>query len=227
MESRILPGFQDSSVKHATEWLEKNGAELKLGCPLQNLGDKSVTFADGKTLEVDLVYKCVGVTPNTGFLKQGALSASLKGPRGSVIVNDHLQLEGFDNIFCAGDMNFHARSNELKLGHTAEVNAALVSKNILRLVRSRNEKLLSYPEGVVGNAVTPVIYDLSLGKYDATLAFNSLVLNGGLAAVVKWMLEWTKVAAASHRPVGIVFWIIADFVSNLLGRTLLPTPMPK
>lgn len=173
------------------------------------------------------MYKCMGVEPNTGFLKQGALSASLKGPRGSVVVNDHLQLEGFDNIFCVGDMNFHAKSNELKLGHTAEVNAALGSENILRLVRSRNEKLLTYPKGVVGNAVTPVIYDISLGKYDGTLGFNSLVLNGGLAAVVKWMLEWTKVAAASHRPVGIAFWVIADFVSNLLGRTVLPTPMPK
>lgn len=232
LASQILPGFRDSSVKYATEWLKTNGAELKLGSPLKHLDDKSVTFADGKTLQVDLLYKCVGVAPNTGFLKQGALSSSLKGPRGSMVVNDHLQLEGFGHVFCAGDMCFHARSDELKLGHTAEVNAHLVSENVLRLVRSRNagvarEKLLTYPEGVVGNVVTPQIYDLSLGKYDATLGFNSLVLNGGLAAVVKWLLEWTKVAAASQRPVGIIFWFIADFVSNLLGRTVLPTPMPK
>lgn len=234
MAPKILPGFMDASVKYATKWLKENGAELRLGSPLKSIDEKSVTFSDGTTLEVDLVYKCVGVAPNTGFLKGGDLAAALKGPRGSLVVNHHFQLDGYDHVFCAGDLSYHDRSNELKLGHTAEVNAHLVAENVLRLVRSNRgyaslsaPTLLSYPDGVVGNVATPKIYNLSLGKYDATLGFNALVINGPLAAIVKWLLEWTKVASAEKRPVGIFFWLVADNVSNFLGRTVLPTPVNR
>ncbi len=55
------------------------------------------------------------------------------------------------------------------------------------------------------------------------MGFNSLVLGGWVVALVKWLLEWTKVAAAQQRPVGVLFWKVADFASMLLGRTLLPT----
>ena len=55
------------------------------------------------------------------------------------------------------------------------------------------------------------------------MGFNSLVLSGWLVALVKWLLEWTKVAAAQQRPVGVLFWKVADSASMLLGRTLLPT----
>jgi NADH dehydrogenase FAD-containing subunit len=231
--SQILPGFHPSSVKYCTEWLLRHGAELKLGAPLQRLDDGSAVRVDGATVNVDLFYKCVGVAPATSFLQTSPLGSALKGPRGSIVVNDHLQVEGLEHIFCIGDMCHHAPSSELKLGHTAEVNGHLAAANVLRMIRntklqtaSSKQPLLSYPMGVVGNTVTPKIYDLSLGKYDATLGMNSLVIHGGLAAVVKWLLEWTKVAAAQQRPIGILFWIIADFVSNLLGRTILPTATP-
>merc|ERR1712160_130653 len=112
-----------------------------------------------------------------------------------------------------GDMCYHAGSDEIKLGHTAELNGHLVAENILHLACANQQdgesqhlikKLLKYPNGVVGNVATPFIYNLSLGKYDATLGFNSLVINGTLAAIVKWLIEWTKVAAAKRRPIGIL-----------------------
>ena len=141
------------------------------------------------------------------------------------------QVEGFQNVFAAGDLMFHERSKELKLGHTAEVNAHCVAANVLRLARAKAANvspppLLAYPDDVVGNHATPKIFNLSLGKYDAVLGFNSLILSGTLPAIAKWVLEWTKVAAAANRPVGVAFWIFADYASNYLGRTLLPTPKP-
>ena len=47
------------------------------------------------------------------------------------------------------------------------------------------------------------------------------MLSGWYVAVIKWLLEWTKVAAAQERPVGLLFWRVADFSSNLLSRTLI------
>merc|ERR1740117_934441 len=115
-------------------------------------------------------------------------------------------------------MMSHA-SRELKLGHTAEVNAHMASHNIVARIHHR--PLLSYPRGVTGADVTPKIFCLSLGKYDAVMGFNDFLLSGWIVALAKWVLEWTKVAAARERPIGILFWKVADVASMLLGRTLL------
>ena len=56
------------------------------------------------------------------------------------------------------------------------------------------------------------------------LVFNGIVIDGLLAAIAKPLLEWTKVAAAGERPVGVFFWWFADTLSALLSRTILPPP---
>jgi NADH dehydrogenase FAD-containing subunit len=190
----------------------------------ETLGSKSVTLKGGEVLEADLVYKCIGVFPNTVCLKESAEMQAHFGFRDSLNVNDHLQLEGRPNVYAIGDCMSHA-SRELKLGHTAEVNGHLAAINIERAIEGK--ALLRYPDGAVGNSVTPKIYALSLGPYDATLGFNGLVINGIVAALMKWMLEWTKVAAAKRYPVGTLFWHVADTISCFLGRTVLPTPKAK
>ena len=117
-------------------------------------------------------------------------------------------------------MMYHARSNEVKLGHTAEVNSHLCAGNILRAASGMKPTLV-YPNDVVGNSVTPFIYCVSLGKYDATLGFNGLVLNGPLFSIVKWVIEWSKVMAMQKKIIGVWFWLFGDFVANLLSRTVL------
>jgi len=116
-------------------------------------------------------------------------------------------------------------SRELKLGHTAEVNGHLAAKNIIRMAEEK--PLLEYPSGVVGAPTTPKIFCLSLGKYSATLGFNGLVVSGTVPALIKWLLEWTKVACAQQRPVGVAFWTFSDLASCWLARNILPTPSPK
>ena len=229
MATTILPGFHARSVGYCKRWLEARGAELLLGAPLRHVAEKSITLHDGTEVPCDALYKCTGARPNGDFLAGSALGDACAGPRGAVVVDDSLRCA--PDVFAAGDLCYHAGSAELKLGHTAEVNAHCVATNVLRLARAKAAQvapppLASYPRDVVGNSATPKIFNLSLGKYDATLGFNDLVIHGPLAALVKWLLEWTKVAAAADRPVGVAFWAFADFASNLLGRTLLPTVPP-
>lgn len=59
------------------------------------------------------------------------------------------------------------------------------------------------------------------GKYDGTLSFNGLVINGGLPSIAKWFIEWTKVKAFAERPVGVMTWNIADVVSMWVGRYIV------
>merc|ERR1712183_550311 len=220
MSKTILPGFHKSSIKYAYNYLQNNNVEMKLGVSIKEMGDKYVVLDNGERIEVDIIYKCYGSKPNTEFLKESSVHPIINGPKGALLLNDYLQLLKYNFIYCAGDICHHALSNEIKLGHTAEVNGHLVAKNIVKSING-SEKLLEYPYGVVGNSKTPFIYNLSLGKYDATLGFNNLVINGFVADIMKWMIKYTKVAAAERRPIGIFFWEFADSVSNLLGRTIL------
>ena len=109
-------------------------------------------------------------------------------------------------------------SRELKLGHTAEVNGHCVAHNI-ELAR-HGEPLATYPYGATGAEWTPKIYCLSLGKYSGSLAFNSLVVNGPLAATMKWLLQWTKVASIAGSPIGSLFWYVADVSSSVLSSEM-------
>jgi len=242
MAPTILPGLEPASIRYATKWLKDNHVELYLGSPLKKIDPKFIKFAEGTTVQVDVVYKCLGVAPNSTILQSGgSLTKSLEGPKKAVVVIDSLQVVGHSHVFCAGDLCFHGKSNDLKLAHTAELNAHVVADNIVRMASSDTKQqnghsqngastiplLLTYPEGVVGSSTTPKIYCLSLGKYDATLGFNQLVINGSIGAIMKWLIEWTSVAAAAQRPVGNVFWAIAHFSSNLLGRTVLPSTPAK
>jgi len=156
--------------------------------------------------------------PNTDVVKKLDMFSGHLGFRDSLVVNDHLQVGDCTNIFSIGDMMTH-RSQEIKLGHTAELNGHAAAHNIIALAHGK--RLLRYPEELVGGAVTPKLYALSLGRYDASLGFNWLEISGWLAALMKWLLEWTKVSAAADEPVGVLFWIIADAVSLFLGRTCI------
>ena len=227
MNDTVLRGFEKGCVTHADKWLRAKGADLVLAERISAITDTSVTLESGRVVRGDVVYRCTGWQPNTELMKGSPLGAEL-GFRDAVVVNDFLQVPGKPHIFALGDAMTHEGSKELKLGHTAEVNAHLAAKNVRRMLRRASESLLTaplltYPRGVTGADLTPKIYCVSLGAYEATLAFNGLVISGFLAALTKWLLEWTKVQAARARPIGVVFWIIADVVSNWLGRTLLPT----
>ena len=122
-------------------------------------------------------------------------------------------------------------SDGLKLGHTAELNADVVADNIRHLCHAAKggaqgvaTGLATYPFGAVGASKTPRVSCVSLGEVYGVLSFNGLVIDGALAAVVKALLEWTKIAACAERPVGVAFWKFGDAAANWISRTILSPP---
>lgn len=215
-------------------WLERRGVELIFGATVEKADDAphgsqpSVTLSDGRVLRADVVYECTGGAPNSAMLRANAQLGGQLDAKGRLLVNDALQVAGAPRVYGLGDVMRHATSNEAKLGHTAELNAHLAADNVHR--QSRGHELLRYPDGVVGGPHSPRIFCVSLGPYSGVVAFNALVVGGGvvsgaLVALLKWLLEWTKVAACAERPVGLLFWRVADATSNWLTRSgIIPLP---
>merc|ERR1711871_1318703 len=107
----------------------------------------------------------------------------------------------------------------------AEINAHLVVENLIRL--KRGEPLLTCPEGAVHNVTVPKIFCVSLGEFDGSLCFNGLILNGCIAALMKHILEVSKVAACNESLAGRLLWKVADPISNLISKYILKPTLSK
>ncbi len=216
------------------DFLRERGCELRSGCRATELvlgasgAPSGCVLEDGTTLSADVVYDCRGGVP-AGWSLGGTALGSRLDASGALLVQETLQLDGSPRIYAMGDAMSLRGCDDTKLGHTAELNAALAAANVRR--QSRGEELLSYPRGIVGMDRTPQIYAISLGMFDGVIAFNGVVLGGGglcgaLAACIKFGLEWSKVAQAEERLVGHAFWHLADVMSCLISRWVLPPPHP-
>ena len=175
----VLAQFGKATVEYCTDWLLAHGCDLRLGIDLASIDEHGCTAASGARIDAERVYTCVGAKPASARLRpffDGSMDA-----RGALIVDEHLRVVGHPHVFAMGDVMVHAQSNDAKLGHTAELNARLVCENLSALdaakAYGRRTRLLRYPHDISGGA-TPLIYIISLGKYDASLGFNWLVVNG-------------------------------------------------
>ena len=57
------------------------------------------------------------------------------------------------------------------------------------------------------------MYAVSLGPYNGSARVGALTVHGVIAALIKWGIEWVKVAQAQERPVGKLIWSIVDVVT--------------
>jgi len=98
------------------------------------------------------------------------------------------------------------------------------SSSISGKISATSPDLEEYPHGAVGAHVAPRVFCVSLGEGYGVLSFNGIVIEGSIAAVVKALLEWTKVAACAERPIGVLFWKFGDFAANWISRNLVAPP---
>jgi NADH dehydrogenase FAD-containing subunit len=176
--------------------------------------------------------------------------------RRNVIVNDTLQLVVNNDTDNDGDGNGYSETpwfacgdvaspptNDEKQAFQAEMQGKLAARNVIKLLESSSswspratsaninqdnkQNLLRYPSDIAGADRIPLVYVLSLGRYDGVLGFNDFCIPGPLAAIVKWILEHTKVSQMRGRLFGNLIWKIGDAVTLFLSRTLFRSPSPS
>lgn len=113
-------------------WLRNRGVHLLFHTRVTRVDGSTVHLSDDSTLSADLVYPCMG----SGRANTQALSRSLPDSldaSGRVLVDQALRVRGaHGRIFAMGDAMLLPGSTDLKLGHTAELNAEVAAENVLR-----------------------------------------------------------------------------------------------
>ncbi|KAG7341680.1 NADH dehydrogenase [Nitzschia inconspicua] len=225
----LVPIFPEYVGDYALRWLEQRGVQVKLGQSLQSWTDTSCTLQDGTVLQADMVYVCFGSRPNSDVAQHQQLCALTN--RQTVVVDETLQVQGVNHtcalssIFACGDVASPPTHDE-KQAFQAEIQGKVVARNVLKLLsnnynNSKNVELYRYPEDIAGSSKMPLVFVLSLGRYDGVLGFNTLLVPGPLAAIAKWLLEYTKVLHMKGGLLGQFIWKLNDAVVLFLSRTLV------
>lgn len=99
----ILAPFDSEMVTFAEKEMADHGVKLILGDGVEAFREKEqgieVSLKSGLQLSADLVILAIGVTPDTGFIKNSGIEL---GARGHIIVNEHMQTN-CDGVYAVGD----------------------------------------------------------------------------------------------------------------------------
>ncbi len=150
--------------------------------------------------------------------------------RKSIAVRPTLQLaDGTDFVFAIGDC---CDTDEEKNALTADLNATLAAKNILKLLQGGGhdeQQLLRYPQDVCfGLEQSPSIACVSLGPWSAVMQLQWLVVGGILAAFVKVLIETMQTEIAHGSKFFAWLWALMEHLNVWVCATLLgPTTRKK
>lgn len=99
----ILAPFDSEMSTYAEKELVDNGIKLMLENGVEGFEEKenkiTVTVKSGEKITADMVIMAVGVSPDTGFLKDSSIEL---GPKGHIVVNTNMQTN-VEGIYAVGD----------------------------------------------------------------------------------------------------------------------------
>lgn len=100
----ILPPFDGDMVTIAEAEMQQHGVRLILNDSVAAFREAeanslSVMLKSGSSHQADLVVLAIGVTPETGFLRDSGIEL---GPKGHIVVNEHLQTN-LEGVYAVGD----------------------------------------------------------------------------------------------------------------------------
>ncbi|MAF35649.1 hypothetical protein CL622_00845 [archaeon] len=172
------------AVRYADRVLRKKGVKFVFGEKVVKAnGDIFVTNKDRK-IRADIAFFCAGMVPNTSYI--GSSFKHILSERGNIKVNHHLQVQGFKNMFAAGDVT---NIREEKTAQNAEHHAKVIIQNIKRMDKSQS--LVSYKH-------KERLMLISLGPKYSILTCQGLVFGGRIPALLKKLVEWHVLHTFKH-----------------------------
>ncbi|OXB74701.1 UNVERIFIED_CONTAM: hypothetical protein H355_001533 [Colinus virginianus] len=133
--------------------------------------DMVVRTDKGTEVVADMVVLCTGIKVNSSAY--AAAFGDKLASNGALNVNEHLQLEGYDNIYAIGDC---ANLKEPKMAYHAGLHASVVVSNIVNSLT--HKPLKTYQPG-------SLTFLLSMGKNDGVGQVNGYYVGRLLVTIAK------------------------------------------
>ena len=215
--SRLLPRqVDDAGSKILVKRIEALGVQVHLNKSAQQVIGKTsvegITFADGQSLEVDMIIVSAGIRPRDELARDCGIAV---GERGGVAVNDYLQTSD-DDIYAIGEVALHNGMVYGLVGPGYEM-AQIVAANLCGDDRQFTGTDLSAKLKLMGVDVA------SFGNYEADASqAQSLILEDPFANIYKKLLFDLE---GTHLLGGILVGDATDYSTlAMLAKGGLPLP---
>ncbi|MEV7517472.1 NAD(P)/FAD-dependent oxidoreductase [Streptomyces diastaticus] len=216
MVDRTLGGFSEKSQAYAASRLVERGVRLKLGSAVTEVRKDGLSFADGATMDADLVIWA-------GGLKAGPLlreSGMPQGRGGRVDVGKDLTAPGYDGrVYVLGDAaNITDDRDERlpQLGSVAKQSGAWAAHNILAQRAGRPTEPFGYKD-------RGYMAMIGRGSAVAELGRSRRLVRGPAAFMVWLAVHLALLSGASQKARALVSWIFT-YLSHTRQHVFVGSP---
>ena len=136
----LLDSMKPKAQLKALAQLTAKGVTVKFNRRFKKAGDLYLCSQSHETIQADLVYECVGMKPNTDFLK--AELAPVLDANGLVKVDSSMNVVGYKNLYALGDCSALDIS---KHGYLASVQGNMLADAILKAEKGKKVKPYKTP----------------------------------------------------------------------------------
>ncbi|WP_444907668.1 FAD-dependent oxidoreductase [Microbulbifer sp. SSSA008] len=134
--STYLHGFMNPG---ALEQLTAKGVSVHLNTRLVKEGAIYRSMNTQETFKADLVYECVGMSPNTEFLKTELPGVLDK--MGLIKVDEYMRVRGYSNLYAIDDCS---TMDENKHGYIANVQGGILASVIINQAKGKRLSLIKH-----------------------------------------------------------------------------------
>ncbi len=172
---RLIERQPLKASRYVQKFLEKNRVKIVFNEMIKGskrIGNDEEFFTDkGTRIKSELAFLCVGITPNSEFMKKSF--PKLIDGKGYISTDEFLNLKGFKNIFVGGDVT------DIKEEKTAQVSlehAEIIKKNLINLEKNKPLERYKHKERTML---------LSLGNHKGILTYKKFVMKGFIPRMIK------------------------------------------
>lgn len=208
----LLPYMPEKAGRKAEKFLQDMGVKIILNTKVTDYDGHQATLDDGRQLDGECLIWCAGVKAMT---IPGLPPDSTK--RGSYVVNEYNQVNGFDDIFAIGDIALQ-KTEAYPDGHpgvaqTAIQQGKLLGKNLMRLSLRQDLKSFRYVNR--GTIAT-------IGRNKAVANFLGKIRAGGWFAWFAWWVIHIYYLVGFRNKIGTLSnWILNYFSFRHSSRLIV------
>ncbi|MFD1824660.1 MULTISPECIES: NAD(P)/FAD-dependent oxidoreductase [Mumia] len=176
MAPHVLGPFAPKLRNYTKKSLEKRGVDLRLETSVKEVRPDGVVVNDGEFIPADMVIWASGITTHPIIANWGVPLG--RGRR--IMVDDHLRVQGLDNVYAVGDIAVEDGDRALpQLAQPALQGGKYIAKDIKKRLKGQEHKPFRYVDK--GTMAT-------IGRSSAVAELRPFGKLTGFAAWVTWIL---------------------------------------
>lgn len=215
---RVLASMSEASSRKALDYLKEMGVDVWVNTRVTDYDGFTITTNAGRTLHTKTLIWAAGVK---GVPVQGLKPEVVNGA-GRIFTDRQCKVNGYANIFVAGDASLVQGDNEYPNGHPQVAQVAiqqgkLIGKNLVAGLKGKSLKNFRYRDK--GSMAT-------IGRNRAVME-ASWIKAGGLIAWLAWMFVHLMALVGFRNRVVVLFNWIVSYINYDRGMRLIIRPFRK